>query len=233
MKTVAITIAMIFALIPSIFSANNLPNGLVFRVIIDDLDSKIETSEFENYQPVNFKEVDQLFTCEVGAFKDFIQAQRAKNEMKANGYHKADLVAYFNNRSVSLDDAFVLMNNHNAIEEKGGYTVSEEQMDKMLSEVEKPDFFYTIQIGVFNSQQVNNFFDLPQSINERVTNKGNFRYTYGQYYTVDDAKAALGFIKENGIDNAFITAYDDLDRIPLARAIEMEEKFLTETLASK
>jgi len=233
MNTKVITIAIIIALIPTFIYSNNLPNGLIFRVVVDELESKIETSEFEKYQPINFKVEDQLFTCEVGAFKDFIQAQKAKNEVKANGYQKADLVAYFNNKSVSLDDAFVLLDNQNHIDEKGGFSVTEQQIDDLLSEVEKPDFYYTVQIGVFNTQQVNNFFDLPKSINERVTNKGNFRYTYGHYYTVADAKAALGFIKDSGMTNAFITAYDDVERIPLARAISMEEKFLNESLASK
>ena len=97
--------------------------------------------------------------------------------------------------------------------------------------MEKPDFYYTVQIGVFNSHQVNSFFDLPKTIDERVSKKGEFRYTYGRYYTVNDAKAALKVVKENGLTGAFLTAYDDIERIPLSRAIAMEEKYLDETLA--
>jgi hypothetical protein len=233
MKTKVITIAIIIALIPTFIYSNNLPNGLIFRVIVENMDAKLDASEFEKYQPINFKEEDQLFTYEVGAFKDFIRAQKAKNEVKANGYQKADLVAYFNNKPVSLDDAFVLLDNQNHIDQKGGFGFTEQQIDDLLSAVEKPDFYYTVQIGVFNTQQVNNFFDLPKTINERVTNKGNFRYAYGHYYTIHDAKAALGFMKDSGMNNAFITAYDDDERIPLARAISMEKKFLSESLASQ
>lgn len=233
MKTTVITIAIFFALIPTIVLSNNLPNGLVFRVIIGDLNEIIETSQFDQYQPINFKEADQVFTCEVGAFKDFIQAQKAKNEVKASGYQKADLIAYFNNKPVSLDDAFVLMDDQNHIDRKGGVSISEEQMNQMLGEVEKPNFYYTIQVGVFNTQQVNSFFDFPKTFEEKVTNKGNYRYTYGQYYTINDARDAAKMLRENGMENAFITAYDDVERIPLARAIEMEEKFLFRSLASK
>jgi hypothetical protein len=40
-------------------------------------------------------------------------------------------------------------------------------------------------------------------------------------------------MKDSGMNNAFITAYDDDERIPLARAISMEKKFLSESLASQ
>ena len=38
-------------------------------------------------------------------------------------------------------------------------------------------------------------------------------------------------VKETGLEGSFITAYDDVERIPLARAIDMEEKYLLDAVA--
>ena len=63
--------------------------------------------------------------------------------------------------------------------------------------------------------------------------RGNDRFTYGQFYAIGDAKAAVKMLREYGMNNAFVIAYDDRERIPLARAIDMEQKFLFNSLASE
>lgn len=231
MKTRAISFAILFTLIPTIFFANVLPNGLIFRVQVTNMEAELDETKFQNYQPISQREMNDKFTCEVGAFKDFIWAQKANNDVKASGYSNVEIVAYFNQKPVSLDDAFVLMDNQNSLDQQGVASISDEEVDRLLATVEKPNFYYTVQMGVFNEQQVNHFFDFPKTVNERVTDKGHFRYTYGMYYTIQDAKDALRMIRENGMDNAYIIAYDDVDRIPLARAMQMEEKFLYESMA--
>lgn len=231
MKTTVLLSVLIALLFPTFLFANTLPSGLVFRVKVDQLDAPLESHHFIKYAPISNSNEEGNFSCELGAYTNFLRAQKANNELKEAGFDAVELTAYFNNRPVSMDEAFVLLDDQNHIDEANLPSVTEEKVDEMLATVEKPDFHYTIQMGVYNEQQVNLFFDFPKTINEKVTDRGHFRYTYGIYYTLQDAKDALGMIQDNGIDNAYIIAYDNVERIPLARAIQMEEKFLFDSLA--
>lgn len=232
MKTKVLFSVLISIVLPSFFYANILPSGLVFRVKLDRLETPIQSVNFEKYQPVSNHLGDDAFSCELGAYSDFLHAQKANNELKEIGFEHVELIAYFNNRPVSIDDAFTLLDNRNQDDKAALPSISDQKVNEMLAKIEKPDFHYTILMGVYNEQQVNLFFDFPKTVNEKVTNRGHFRYTYGIYYTLQDAKDALGMIYENGIDNAYIIAYDNIERIPLARAMQMEEKFLYDSLAN-
>ncbi len=232
MKAKVILFAIFFAAIPVLVSANSLPNGLVFRVIIEDQQTEVNEAMLQDFQPVNYSKTDQIYTYELGAYKDFIHVQKAKNEVKELGFQKADIIAYFNNKPVSMDDAFVLMDDQNSVD-KCNVHLSENQIEEMLAEVEKPNFYYTIQVAMFNPDQVDNFFEFPRTIHEKVVSRGHDRYTYGQYYAIGDARSALQLLKDYGLESAFIIAYDDVERIPLARAIDLEQKYIYDALASE
>ena len=109
--------------------------------------------------------------------------------------------------------------------------MSEEDMMKALANVQNEDFYYTVQIAISNESNVNAFFDFPKSIDETITAKGYYRYTFGKFYTYNDAKDALQMMKENNFENAEVIAFDNLDRIPIASAIDKEERRLQASLA--
>lgn len=225
MRTLAIT--LVFAvLFSSKCYLNTLPTGVVFTVKIQNLDNEL-INELD-YKLVRSNEN----SLEIGTFRDYILAQKAKSDAKHLGFVEAKIVSYFNRNEVTLQDALTLLDNQNYRDQRGERMLSDYEIDLALETMEKPTFYYTVQIGIFNSQQADIFLDLPKSVDELITEKGNFRYNYGRYYTVNDARDALRLIKESGLNGAFITAYDEVERIPLARAMDMEQKYLLDAVAT-
>ena len=155
------------------------------------------------------------------------------NKIEELGYSNIEIVSYFNHTSISLEDAFTLLDNKNEQDQKleNGAYMSEEEMELALKNVQNEDFYYTIQIGINTEADVNSFFDFPKTIDETITSKGYYRYTFSKFYTYNDAKDALAMMKENHFENAEIIAFDELDRIPLASAVEKEERRLQASLA--
>ena len=81
-------------------------------------------------------------------------------------------------------------------------------------------------MGLFTENNINSFFDFPKQVDESITDKGQYRYTFGTFKSYNDAKDALNMIKEYGLTDAFIIAFDEISRIPISRALELEEKSL-------
>jgi hypothetical protein len=59
------------------------------------------------------------------------------------------------------------------------------------------------QKGVYTSEIIA-FFSFPLSVSQRITPKGFFRYTFGEFKTINEAKNALRMLQDSGLDNAII-----------------------------
>lgn len=204
-----------------------LANGLEYRVKINNLN--INNNDITAYPPIR-KAANFI---EIGSFKDYLIAMKSQSELDEKGISNTEIVAYFNHTQVTLDEAFTLSDNRNEQDIRSNNLpyMSEEDMATALKRVQNEEFYYTVQIGIFNEANVNSFFDFPKSIDETITSKGYYRYTFGKFYTLNDAKDALNMMKENNFNGAEIIAFDIMDRIPLASAIEKEERKLQQSLA--
>lgn len=204
-----------------------LANGLEYRIKINK--SNADLSQLEEFKPIRPSE---KFT-EVGAFTDYLVAMNHQYTVEKLGFSNTEIVAYFNFTQITLEDAFILSDNRNEqdIKSQEKPYMSEADMDAALKSVQNEDFYYTVQIGIFNESNVNSFFDFPRTINETITSKGYYRYTFGKFYTLNDAKDALNMMQENKFKNAEIIAFDNIERIPLASAAEKEERKLKQSLA--
>lgn len=222
MKTSVLKSIVIFIVV-NIFNVSINATGLYFTV---EIPSSVNANKIEDY-PVKLIG-SKIF---VGEFKDYLVAMKAKQTIDKKCHLKGVIQAFFNKNEISLDDAFTLIENRNSQDERIVHSLTEDDMERMLKNVQNHDFFYTVQMGVFTEKNVESFYKFPKSIDERITSKGHFRYTFGQFKTLQDAKDALRMVKENGLDQAIIIAYDELDRIPLVRAIEKEKQLLNEALA--
>lgn len=206
-----------------------LANGLEFRLktTVSITDSNISKSS--EFMPIrNAPEFTELGSC-----SDYIIAMKLQNKIETLGVCHSEIVAYFNHTQISLDDAFAILDNRNAQELASidQPYMSEEDMEIALKRVQNEYFYYTIQIGIFDETNVNSFFDFPKTIDETITSKGYYRYTFGKFYTMNDAKDALNMMRENNFQNAEIIAFDNLERIPLASAVQKEERRLQQSLA--
>jgi hypothetical protein len=233
MRLKVITIAILFAIIPTTILSNNLPQGIIFRIKVESDKAGINSSKICDFEPINISKEKNLFVYEIGAFSDFIRAQKAKNVIREMGNDRLEIIVYYNNKLISMDDAFLLMDNRNESDRKGEISLSDKQIDLILSKIENPNFYYTVQIGIFKNPKNSSFFNCPITIEEHITDVGEYRYTCGKYFTFKEAKAVCKAIRLHGLSNAFISAYNKENRIPMEQAIIMEDILLQDGIAAK
>lgn len=227
MKTISPKSVIIIFVI-SLFSISVLASGLSFRVRILEEDKP----QIEDELPAELKIIATASGLEVGDFRDYFQAMKHQYILEEKGISNTIIVSYFNYVEISLDDAFTLLDNRNEQDEQMIETLSEAEMELALKMVQNEDFYYAVQIGVYSEEGVNRFFDFPKKVDESITPKGYYRYTYGRFYTLQDAKDAMIMLQENYFENAFVVAFDKLERIPLTAAIEKEKRLLEESIAA-
>ncbi len=159
---------------------------------------------------------------------------KAQYNLEDMGYSKTIIEAYFNFQKITLEDAFVLLDNRNEQDFNASQyqSMSIEEMELALQKVQREDFYYTVQIGVYTEKDVNLFFDFPKLIQETVTDKGYYIYTFGKFLSANDVKDILKMMQEFGFEDAEIIAFDNLERIPLASAMEKEKRRLDQTLTA-
>ncbi len=169
-----------------------------------------------------------------GPYQHYIEAMKAKQEIVKLGYSTLEIIAFFNHSTISIEDAFAIMDNRNAQDQTNkGFTLTTEEISELLLDVQNNDFFYTVQIGLFTEENVNNFFDFPKQYDERITTKGNLRYTYGTFNSINEARNALTMVKDYGLSDAFVIAFDHLERISIDRAIEIEQQKIDDLTSEK
>ena len=227
MKTISPK-SVIILIVISLFSISILANGLSFRVRVYEADKEIVSNVFED----NLNVFSKGKLLEIGEFENYFLAMKHQYILEEKGFVKTEIVSYFNFVEIPLDDAFALMDNRNAQDENMTAPMSTAEMDLALKMVQKEEFYYSIQIGVYSEEAVNNFFDFPKQIDESITPKGYYRYTYGKFYTMQDAKDALVMLQENYFEKAFIIAFDNLERIPITAAMDKEQRLIEESLAA-
>ena len=166
-------------------------------------------------------------TAYIGKYKHYLLAMKAKQELDSKGITNTEISAFFNYSPISIEDAFALLDNKNYQDiENKGITLTSKELNALLDSVSNKEFYYTVQIGLFTENNINSFFDFPKQVDESITDKGQYRYTFGTFKSYNDAKDALNMIKEYGLTDAFIIAFDEISRIPISRALELEEKSL-------
>lgn len=227
MKTINLK-SVIVLIVISLFSISVLAKGLSFRVRVYESNKEIVTNKFNESLPIYATEKG----VELGDFDNYLLAMKHQYMIEDKGFSKTEIVSYFNFEEIPLEDAFALLNNRNEQDEHMVAQVSESEMELALQMVQNENFYYSIQIGVFSEEAVNKFFDFPKKIDESITPKGYYRYTYGKFYTLQDAKDALVLLQENYFQKAFIVAFDELERIPITAAVQKEKRLLEESIAA-
>jgi len=216
--TIFITLAAI-----QIYSMN-----LEFRIKIFEHKSKMSSALLSDFFPLRIQEQ----YSEVGMYDDYLKAMKAQYELEEIGFSSSEIVAYFKNTPISIDDAFTLLDNRNEQDQfVHSRPLTEMDMELALKRVRNTDFYYTIFIRINDEQDVSRFFDLPKTHNEFITENAAQRYAYGKYSSFQNANDVVKMIKEQGLSNVEIVAFDSLERISLTIAIEKEKLTLEQTLA--
>ncbi|MFM7728984.1 MAG: hypothetical protein ACKO7B_19960, partial [Flavobacteriales bacterium] len=78
--------------------------------------------------------------------------------------------------------------------------------------------FYTVQVGVFSKPVAASLLKDIDPLNSELTENSKIRYTTGQFRSMADAVVRRDEIRKKGIEDAFVVAYYNGNRISLSEA---------------
>lgn len=227
------------------------PNGLFFAIQVGAFSKKASSKMFANLSEViEVKGPSGLHHYITGYCNSVDAALKSQAQIRGVGYPDAFIVAYCDGERIPLFRAKELMASGECVplaqskEPNIDYTVLVDRpgTDKPYTEKIDPNYnkaegaveavasetrkglFYTVQIGVFDSPaRSDEIHDMPELITALLPN-GQIRYSSGRYNSEERAKTALPRAVDNGILDAFVTAYYDGKRIPVSKARELLDK---------
>lgn len=184
-------------------------SGVVFRVDIGTFKTKIQKDRLLGYNYIITEHKNGEFTYHVGKYTDYIHAQRARNTLYEKGFPSSGLVAYFHKRLITMDDAFVLMDNQNQADYEAysaPQTISVDELNRLLDKNDlRTKDNYVVQVGAFSNKKHENYFaEMPFKVVEYQTSGGTYKYTSEPFATRAEADAAKEKAKRNGVPDAFV-----------------------------
>ena len=224
-----------------------LPEGLIFKVQIGAFRKAIPQNLFGGIKPVSAETTPQgLKRYTAGLFKKLATATEAKNQVKSLGYRDAFVVAFFNGKRISMNDAMAMAkengenfdvslasnNTPNTSTATSNTTTKTPIQPKLIPTTETEatattevksigGLFYTIQIGLFSNPVSSSQLFNISPINSEKTENGMIRYSTGRFSDVSKADASRINISNKGIPDAFVVAYYNGKRISLLNAKSM------------
>lgn len=215
-----------------------LPDGVVYKVQVGAFRNPIPSETFRGFAPIVGESTGAGLTrYTAGLFKEFTNADEAKVAIRELGYSDAFVVAYKNGERISLAEARGGSTTNIAQGETTVATTPTSVSDNPLnvtnlpvkeladgesidvsSVADRAPLFYTVQIGVYSSEVAPEDLFNISPINSDLTPSGLIRYSTGVFNTVADASAAKDQIVAIGIQDAFVTAYQQGKRISVSEA---------------
>jgi len=229
-----------------------IPDGLLFRVQIGAFRNPIPNNSFRGLTPVNAETAANGFIrYTAGNFNQIENASAVKNDLNRNGYPDAFVVAFFNGKRISINEALEIMSNEgktvnlNAPSTAGikenvtpinitPAVVPTEIPVTVTKELEKTEnLLYTVQIGVYSKavskERLNN---LSPIYTERLAS-GLYRYTAGIYNNTERLVNDKNKVVSLGIKDAFVTAYLNGKRVSFNEAKDRQNSDMNIKLESE
>ncbi len=206
-------------------------DGLVFKVQVEALKTEVSLDYFKGISPI-VKEKhsgSNLNYYVAGSFPNYISAAKARDQIHEKGYPSAFVVVYFNGQRISTESANQLIKEGKAFTTPSLAKYASENNTDYYSNKSNDvglSVYYSVQIGVFGApRSASRLFNL-NSLYFNRTNKGYYRYFSGKYSSESVAKSARDQIRQLGIKDAFVVAFQNGKRISLtaARKIEADAK---------
>ncbi len=224
------------------------PSGLVYRVQIGAFSKPIPQDLFKEFTPVSGEKIEgtSITRYMAGFFNNSKTVVEARQSIRELGYSDAFIVAYCDGERIGFGEARRREANGTCVP-KGTNELMVEVAENTAKKIgiplkteieEVPEvsynkapgavdadpiemmhgLFFTVQIGVFNrpvSDEV--LYNLPEILTVRLPN-GQIRYNTGLFNSVSEALARRKEALARGIVGAFVVAYYEGKRIPIAQA---------------
>ena len=216
-----------------------IPKGLVFKVQIGAYRNPIPQDLFKGFAPLMGEKLDNGITrYTAGLFRDFNNANNAKNEIRKMGYQDAFVVAFVDGKRIAFmelrnienlnvsiprtapDNTYngvppEVLTTPSIIDDEG--EISSAIAEQSTNTMEIKGIFFTVQVGVYTNTLLPQKLKPLRELNSELMLDGNVRYSVGQFKTVDEARQRRENILEE-VGDAFITAYENGKRIPVGEA---------------
>jgi hypothetical protein len=221
------TLAIIFALVSGnqeiqTNSVSEKITGLHFMVTTEIENMKSEFSD---------KVCDTLNENELALFKskDYILTCRHRNELEEKGI-EVEVKAYFNSEEISMEDAYVMMNNKNIQEAKEYAEYSRNRIKEIMDEYADVNMFYSITVSLENDKELLSEYT-SQFVHTLKENGQIELLNIGKFITFTDVKAIYDELIQKGVSNISITASEFGKEIPVSNAVGKEQYYLEQLLA--
>ncbi|MBL7917439.1 MAG: hypothetical protein JNM96_03520, partial [Bacteroidia bacterium] len=202
-----------------------MPDGLMFRVQIGAFRNAVPNNSFRGLTPVNGETTPNGFIrYTAGNFNKFENASAVKSDLNNNGYPDAFVVAFFNGKRITINEALeILANEGKTVNANASNTagikenvaplnvvtpkISSENI-VVAKELEKTEnLLYTVQIGVYSKLiSKDRLSNLSPIYSEKLAS-GLYRYTAGIYNNTEKLVNDKNKVVSLGIKDAFVTAY--------------------------
>ena len=192
--------------------------GIVYRVQLGAFHKRLPKSAFFAIDDlIEIKTEQDLYKYTTGSFEKFTDAVFHKGEMVSKGYKDAFIIAYKDGKRISLAEAGAIPMKTEEVKEKPN--------TENHSNINKKNITFKIQVGKFKNQVPTDKLAVLTKIKDlkgETADDGSTRYTVGVF---TDYKQAQDFkneiIKQYGLTDAFIIAFNNNDIIPVKEALEI------------
>ena len=214
-----------------------LPDGLIYKVQVGAFRNPIPQDLFKGFAPISAEKVrDDITRYRVGYFTSYDVANTAKNQVRGLGYRDAFVVAINNGNRIKLSEARSLESNlppaaqpiaQTRLSQDNQSTASiqnEEATEEAAIELADATaassvngIFYSVQVGAFSKPLTK---DNDLNVTPLVVNRlnGLYKYSTGIFNTIEEAGRKKAALIDQGIEDAFIIAYNDGRIISLDQA---------------
>ena len=171
----------------SVYSSNNpipidvnIPEGLIFKVQIGAFRNPIPQDLFKGFNPVTGERTQTgVIRYSAGFFKKFLIADQAKREIQSMGYRDAFVVAFYNGKRISINEAIAMDKNGSLASNVTAPLNEKSSTVSSNANVNQPD---NIQVSE-NGQPVNTINDATVAVDNKTGSK-DLNSTKGLIYTV-------------------------------------------------
>lgn len=220
-----------------------LPNGLIFRVQVGAFRKPVPNQLFREFGPVSGEVLNNGLTCYLaGYFNGSMEAIQARTNIRRLGYADAFIVAYCDGKRMSFNEGKLMEANGTCRKQSSeelqlalNELLRTTSLPSVEAEVNRPpvaspdpnsteanlDLYYTVQVAVYNKALTS---DNIQGIGELLvtkTEKGQFRYSSGEFTSFADARQRKNEVVGKGIPDAYVVAYYRGKRISIGEANQL------------
>lgn len=224
------------------------PNGLFFAIQVGAYSKKANRDDFANLgEVIEVEGPTDLYHYVTGFCNSLDMALKSQAQVRGVGYPDAFIVAYCDGERIPIFrakeliasgeceplaesrepniDYTVVINRKGTdkpftVEVDPNYNKAEGAAKAVASET-KEGLFFTVQIGVYDEPvKANVIHDMPDLITTLLPN-GQIRYSSGMFISEEEGREHVNYAKNNGIEDAYMTAYYNGKRIPVFKARDL------------